>query len=458
MAVRQVGPGISGQRSQEQSGPRSGPDLGQGTGTVIPGGQSAVFAQQGFPAHGAETVGGDGCLIGTVAEESPLPVPRFQTVVLFGRSRLRCAPGNAQEGMPCSVFRVVRQEKGYSSFFNVCLEFFPHFRARWRPVPNDHGLGGQISLSFPRIAGHRGFPAGQAGRGGHQGKGFPHFSRRTENQDVGERPGGEGEEGNVIPDEVVMRKRNEAEAGFLALRQGDFFPDGGVFPCQLQRGSGGGVIHGKLHRHVLRLVGIEPLPQHFHIQHQFPVIYLSLPDSDAAVAFRPVAEGHDADGRGQGKGGQPLAHTGPERGVWLPGRGLHVRGNPDFRLSCAGFFQVRDGFLQKCRNICASIRCLAYSQVRQGFRSGNLGNGSSGGIKQGKAAVAELRESGFHQRGDGIPKGAGFVRMGIHGGGTIQNQQDFIPELPQPKKLPSRGRAKAVTSAATAITRSARIR
>ncbi len=328
--------------------------------------------------------------------------------------------------MPCSVFRVVRQEKGYSSFFNVCLEFFPHFRARWRPVPNDHGLGGQISLSFPRIAGHRGFPAGQAGRGGHQGKGFPHFSRRTENQDVGERPGGEGEEGNVIPDEVVMRKRNEAEAGFLALRQGDFFPDGGVFPCQLQRGSGGGVIHGKLHRHVLRLVGIEPLPQHFQIQHQFPVIYLSLPDSDAAVAFRPVAEGHDADGRGQGKGGQPLAHTGPERGVWLPGRGLHVRGNPDFRLSCAGFFQVRDGFLQKCRNICASIRCLAYSQVRQGFRSGNLGNGSSGGIKQGKAAVAELRESGFHQRGDGIPKGAGFVRMGIHGGGTIQNQQDFI--------------------------------
>ena len=328
--------------------------------------------------------------------------------------------------MPCSVFRVVRQEKGYSSFFNECLEFFSHFRARRRPVPDDHGLGGQISLSFPRIAGHRGFPAGQAGRGGHQGKGFPHFSRRTENQDVGERLGGEGEEGNVIPDEVVMRQRNEAEAGFLALRQGYFFPDGGVFPCQLQRGGGGGVIHGKLHRHVLRLVGVETLPQHFQVQHQFPVIYLSQPDSDAAVAFRPVAEGHDADGRGQGKGGQPLAHTGPERGVWLPGRGLHVRGNPDFRLSCAGFFQVRDGFLQKCRNIRASIRCLAYSQIRQGFRSGNLGHGSGGGIKQGQAAVAELRERGFHQRGDGIPEGAGFVRPGIHGSGTIQNQQDFI--------------------------------
>ena len=97
VAVRQVGPGISGQRSQEQSGPCSGPDLGQSAGTVIPGGQSAVFAQQGFSTHGAETVGGDGCLIGTVAEESPLPVPRFQTVVLFGRSRLRRAPGNAQE-------------------------------------------------------------------------------------------------------------------------------------------------------------------------------------------------------------------------------------------------------------------------------------------------------------------------------------------------------------------------
>ena len=34
-----------------------------------------------------------------------------------------------------------------------------------------------------------------------------------------------------------MRQRNEAEAGFLALRQGYFFPDGGVFPCQLQRGG-----------------------------------------------------------------------------------------------------------------------------------------------------------------------------------------------------------------------------
>ena len=78
-----------------------------------------------------------------------------------------------------------------------------------------------MRLSLPRIAGHRGFPVGKTGRGGHQGKGFPHFSRRAENQDVGERPGGEGEEGNVIPGEVVMRQRNEAEAGFLALRQGD---------------------------------------------------------------------------------------------------------------------------------------------------------------------------------------------------------------------------------------------
>ncbi len=38
------------------------------------------------------------------------------------------------------------------------------------------------------------------------------------------------------------------------------------------------------------------------------------------------------------------------------------------------------------------------------------------------------------------------------------SRTSFNPELPQPKKLPSRGRAKAVTSAATAITRSARIR
>lgn len=118
VAVRQVGPGISGQSPQEQGGTRSGPDLGQGAGAVIPGGQGAVFAQQGLPAHGAEPVGGNGRLVGTVPEESALAVPCFQAVVLLGRGRFHRSPGDAQERMPRAVGRIVRQEEDDSPFFN----------------------------------------------------------------------------------------------------------------------------------------------------------------------------------------------------------------------------------------------------------------------------------------------------------------------------------------------------
>ena len=82
--------------------------------------------------------------------------------------------------------------------------------------------------------------------------------------------------------------------------------------------------------------------------------------------------------------------------------------------------------MQQGRNICAAVRGFADGQVRQGFRGGNLGDGSGGGIKQGQAAVAKLRKGGFHQRRDGVPQGVGFVRPCVHGGGTVQNQQDFI--------------------------------